>query len=149
MTHWFRRHLPTADAWLYFEIDSRGGLARHIELRGPLERPVTAASSSEWRAARRDGRLDAYEATFGSLTEILLEPDDARAAQPLTAHDFEAVWRAARAICEARSRAGGSGRRPAVAPGQLGTRATHAADACHPRGADPDPMPPSGPVSTP
>ncbi|MER6537387.1 hypothetical protein ABT215_27050 [Streptomyces sp900105755] len=104
MKHWFRRRETAADAWLYCEIGADGALERHVEFRGPLEQPVAAFSSTEWWAARQEGRLEAYEATFGILTDALAAPADADGTQPLTARAFEDVWRVARSICEARSR---------------------------------------------
>jgi hypothetical protein len=105
MAHWIRRHRAEADTWFYSEFDGDGGLTRHVELRGPLEKPVAAASLAEWRSARQDGSLEEYESKFGSLAEVFVQSADASAPESLTVEAFESVWRAARATCETRARA--------------------------------------------
>jgi hypothetical protein len=105
MAHWIRRHWAEADTWFYSEFDGDGGLTRHVELRGPLEKPVAAASLAEWRSARQDGSLEEYESKFGSLAEVFVQSADASAPESLTVEAFESVWRAARATCETRARA--------------------------------------------
>ncbi|WP_406841708.1 hypothetical protein ACICHK_42705 (plasmid) [Streptomyces sp. AHU1] len=105
MTRWFRRHWAEVDSWFYFEVDGEGMLTRHIELRGPLERPLAAASLTEWQAAELAGTLDEYALTFGTPAGLFVEASVADATESLSSDAFEAVWRTARATCQARARA--------------------------------------------
>ncbi|QNP76165.1 hypothetical protein IAG44_39925 [Streptomyces roseirectus] len=105
MRHWFRSYWAEEDTWFYFEVDADGWVTRQVELQGPLQRPVVAASSAEWEAARRAGTLADYEAAFGATAESPVHEWDAHDPQDLPAAEFETVWRAARATCRARARA--------------------------------------------
>ncbi|MFG3589475.1 hypothetical protein [Streptomyces sp. NPDC047990] len=104
MTRWFRNYWAEEDTWFYFEAGADGWITRQVELQGPLEKPVTAASSTEWEAAQQAGALADYEATFGITAEIPVHEWDPYAPQDLAADEFEAVWLAARATCQARAR---------------------------------------------
>ncbi|MEU3795929.1 hypothetical protein [Streptomyces fructofermentans] len=104
MTRWFRSHWAEAETWFYFEVEENGDLSRHVELHGPLEQPVAAASLVEWRATQRSGSLRGYESAFGAIAEVFVRPSNAGAAEPLTADAFESVWRSARAAREAHAR---------------------------------------------
>ncbi|MEV7888336.1 hypothetical protein ACWD3I_38195 [Streptomyces sp. NPDC002817] len=105
MTRWFRSYWAEEDTWFYFEVDADGWVTRQVELHGPFEKPVAAASSTEWEAARQAGTLRDYEATFGATAEAPVHAWDAHEPQDLTAKEFETVWLTARATCQARARA--------------------------------------------
>lgn len=105
MTRWFRSHWAEGDTWFYFEADADGWVTRQVELEGPPEMPIAAASLAEWEAAQRAGTLRDYEATFGSTAEIPVQEWDAHEPQDLAAEEFETVWLTARATCRERARA--------------------------------------------
>ncbi|MGF0177215.1 hypothetical protein ACQF36_44235 [Streptomyces sp. Marseille-Q5077] len=105
MTRWFRSHWAEEDIWFYFEVDADGWVTRQVELQGPLERPIAAASLTEWRAAQQAGTLADYEATFGATAEVPVHEWDIPDPQDLTIGEFETVWRTARAVCQTRARA--------------------------------------------
>ncbi|MEV6993169.1 hypothetical protein AB0N87_28885 [Streptomyces sp. NPDC093228] len=104
MTRWFRSYWAEEDTWFYFEADADGWVTRQVELQGPLESPVAAASSTEWEAARQAGTLADYEAMFGATAEVPVHEWDPHEPQELTAGEFETVWLRARATCQARAR---------------------------------------------
>ncbi|MFD4644779.1 hypothetical protein [Streptomyces sp. NPDC058441] len=104
MTRWFRSYWAEEDTWFYFEVDADGWVTRQVELQGPLERPIAAASLAEWEAAQQTGSLADYEATFGGTAEVPVPEWDAHEPQDLTVEEFEAIWRTARATCQARAR---------------------------------------------
>ncbi|MEV6020354.1 hypothetical protein [Streptomyces sp. NPDC051997] len=105
MTRWFRSYWAEEDTWFYCEVDTDGQVTRQAELRGPLEKPIAAASQIEWEAAQRAGTLTDYETTFGATAEVPVQEWEAHEPQDLTAPQFETVWRTARAACQARARA--------------------------------------------
>ncbi|CAM5693452.1 hypothetical protein ACWGKK_14590 [Streptomyces chartreusis] len=105
MTRWFRSYWAEEDTWFYVEADADGWVTRQVELQGALEKPVAAASSTEWEAAQRAGTLADYEATFGATAEVPIHEWDPHAPLDLTAGEFETVWLTARATCQARARA--------------------------------------------
>ncbi|MFE0520825.1 hypothetical protein [Streptomyces sp. NPDC058954] len=104
MTRWFRSYWAEEETWFYFEADAGGQIVRQVELQGPLQRPVAAASLAEWEAARQAGTLADYEATFGATAEVAVHEWEAHDPQDLPAAEFETVWAAARAVCRARAR---------------------------------------------
>lgn len=104
MTRWFRAYWAEEDTWFYFEADTDGWITRQVELQGPLEKPLAAASLAEADAAERAGTLGEYEAAFGFTAKIPVHEWDEHNRQDLTAAEFEAVWTPARAVCEARAR---------------------------------------------
>ncbi|MEV0623984.1 hypothetical protein AB0I81_62465 [Nonomuraea sp. NPDC050404] len=101
MTHWFRAHWAEEDIWFYFEIDAEGWVSRQIELRGPDNVPIAAASLAEWQEAYSAGRTRRYEATYGTTADIPVQEWDGHDPQPLTSSDFETVWCRARGHLEA------------------------------------------------
>lgn len=105
MTRWFRSYWAEEDTWFYLEVDAEGWVTRQVELQGPLEKPVAAASLAEWEAAQQAGTLRDYEATFGFTAEIPVHEWDAHEPQDLAVEEFETVWLTARAACQARARA--------------------------------------------
>ncbi|WP_050375626.1 hypothetical protein [Streptomyces acidiscabies] len=104
MTRWFRSYWAEDDRWFYFEVAADGWVTRQVELQGPLQKPVAAASSAEWEAAREAGTLAEYEATFGVTAESPVDEWDGYEAQDLDAGEFEAVWVTARAAYRTRAR---------------------------------------------
>ncbi len=96
MTYWFRAHWDEEDIWFYFEVDDDGWVTRQIELRGPNNTPIAAASLVEWQEAKIAGRLRQYEATYGSTAEIPVQEWDGYDPQPLTSTEFETIWHRAR-----------------------------------------------------
>ncbi|PKV82716.1 hypothetical protein [Streptomyces sp. TLI_146] len=105
MTRWFRSHWAEEDTWFYVEADADGCVTRQIELQGPLEKPIAAASLTEWEAAQQAGTLADYEATFGGTAEVPVHEWDPHDPQELTVREFEDVWLTARSACQARARA--------------------------------------------
>ncbi|MGW3425964.1 hypothetical protein [Streptomyces phaeochromogenes] len=105
MTRWLRSYWAEEETWFYFEVGADGWVSRQVELQGPLEKPVAAASLAEWQAAQQAGALADYEATFGATAEVPVHEWDAHEPQDLTAQEFETVWLTARAICRAKARA--------------------------------------------
>ncbi|MGW6357938.1 hypothetical protein ACWFR5_22905 [Streptomyces sp. NPDC055092] len=104
MRHWFRSYWTEEDTWFYFEIDADGWVARQVELQGPLEKPLAAASLAEWQAAQQAGTLADYEATFGATAENPVQEWDGHEPHALTLDEFETVWITARAACRAGAR---------------------------------------------
>ncbi|MCX5441202.1 hypothetical protein [Streptomyces sp. NBC_00063] len=104
MKHWFRSYWTEEDIWFYFEVDADGWVTRQVELQGPLEKPIAAASLAEWQAAQQAGTLASYEATFGATAEAPVHEWDGHEPHPLTHSEFETVWRAARTACRAGTR---------------------------------------------
>jgi hypothetical protein len=104
MTRWFRCYWAEEDTWFYVEADADGWVTRQVELQGPLEKPIAAASLAEEEAAQRAGTLADYEATFGATAQVPVHEWDAHDPQDLPATAFETVWRTARAACQARAR---------------------------------------------
>jgi hypothetical protein len=105
MTRWFRSSWAEEDTWFYFEADADGWVTRQVELQGPLEKPIAAASSTEWEAAQQAGTHGDYEATFGATAEVPVNEWDEHERQDLSAGEYETVWLTARATCQARARA--------------------------------------------
>lgn len=104
MTRWFRSYWAEEDRWFYFEVAADGWVARQVELQGPLQKPLVAASAAEWEAAREAGTVTEYESTFGVTAESPVGEWDGYEAQALDAGEFEAVWVTARAACRTRAR---------------------------------------------
>src|SRR4051812_18135822 len=104
MTRWFRSYWAEEDTWFYFEVDADGWVTRQVELQGPLEKPIAAASLAEWEAAQQAGTLADYGAAFGVTAEVPVHEGDAQEPQDLAAAEFETVWLTARATCQARAR---------------------------------------------
>ncbi|MFF4482921.1 hypothetical protein ACFY1A_38770 [Streptomyces sp. NPDC001520] len=105
MTRWFRSYWAEEDIWFYFEVAADGWVARQVELQGPLQEPIAAASLAEWEAAQQAGTLGDYEATFGGTAEVPVHEWEAHEPQNLTPEEFETAWRTARAACRAGARA--------------------------------------------
>ncbi|WP_427168837.1 hypothetical protein ACQF4J_47270 (plasmid) [Streptomyces sp. C1-1] len=103
MTRWCRSYWAEEDTW-FFEVDAGGWVTRQVELQGPLEKPIAAASLAEWEAAQQAGTLRDYEAAFGGTAEVAVHEWDPHDAQDLSPAEFENVWAAARAVCRARAR---------------------------------------------
>ncbi|WP_307841646.1 hypothetical protein [Streptomyces endocoffeicus] len=83
MTRWFRSYWAEEEIWFYFEVAADGWVARQVELQGPLQEPIAAASLAEWEAAQQAGTLGDYEATFGGTAEVPVQEWEAqRAAGP-------------------------------------------------------------------
>ncbi|MFJ5811690.1 hypothetical protein [Streptomyces sp. NPDC093093] len=104
MQHWFRSYWTEEDTWFYFEVDADGWVTRQVELQGPLETPIAAASLAEWQAAQEAGTLADCEPTFGATAEVPLQEWDGYEPYDLTREEFETVWLAARAACRDGSR---------------------------------------------
>ncbi|MFF5313597.1 hypothetical protein [Streptomyces massasporeus] len=91
MTRWFRSYWAEEDTWYYFEADADGWVTRQVELQGPLQKPIAAASLAEEKAAEQAGTLEGYEATFGATAEVPVHEWDAHEPQNLTTGEFETV----------------------------------------------------------
>ncbi|WP_432167978.1 hypothetical protein [Streptomyces sp. bgisy031] len=104
MRHWFRSYWAEEDTWFYFEVDADGWVARQVELQGPLDKPLAAASLAEWQAAQQAGTLAHYEAMFGATAEAPVQEWDGHKPHDLTLDEFETVWLTARAACRAGAR---------------------------------------------
>ncbi|XVQ86451.1 hypothetical protein ACQP2K_03175 [Microbispora siamensis] len=96
MTHWFRAYWDEEDTWFYFEVDAEGWVTRQVELRGPDNTPIAAASLAEWQEAQSAGHLNEYEATYGLTAETPIQEWDGYDPHPLTLTEFENVWHRAR-----------------------------------------------------
>jgi hypothetical protein len=96
MTYWFRAHWDEEDIWFYLEVDADGWVTRQVELRGPGNTPIVAASLAEWQEAQTTGHLSQYEATYGLTAAIPVQEWDGYEPQPLTSIEFENVWDQAR-----------------------------------------------------
>ncbi|MEU3901715.1 hypothetical protein [Streptomyces sp. NPDC045251] len=106
MKHWFRGYWAEEDTWFYCEVDADGWVTRQVELQGPHEKVIAAASLAEWQAAQQAGTLADYESTFGGTAEEPLHEWDGHHPHDLTLEEFEAIWLTARAACRGRSRNG-------------------------------------------
>jgi len=104
MTRWFRAYWAEEDTWFYFEVDAEGWVIRQVDLQGPLERPLSAASLAEWQAAQQSGALADYETTFGATAEVPVHEWNGHEPHAITDEEFEAIWLTARAACRARAR---------------------------------------------
>ncbi|MEV7304350.1 hypothetical protein [Streptomyces clavifer] len=104
MKHWFRSYWAEEDTWFYFEIDADGWVARQVELQGPPQTPIAAASLAEWQLAQQAGTLADYESTFGGTAEVPLQEWEGPEPYDLTLEEFEAIWLTARAACREGSR---------------------------------------------
>ncbi|MFI8280753.1 hypothetical protein ACIGBH_38870 [Streptomyces sp. NPDC085929] len=104
MKHWFRSYWTEEDTWFYFEIDADGWVTRQVELQGPHEKPIAAASLAEWQDAQQAGTLADYESMFGATAEVPLQEWDGHEPHDLTLEEFEAIWLTARAACREGSR---------------------------------------------
>ena len=102
---WFRSYWSEEDTWFYFEADAEGWVTRQIELEGPHEKPVAAASLAESEAAERAGSLADYESLFGSTAGLPVHQWEGYEPEDLTVEAFENVWLTARAACQTRDRA--------------------------------------------
>jgi hypothetical protein len=103
MTRWFRSYWAEEDIWFYFEVGDDGWVTRQVELQGPLEKPLAAASLAESEAAEGTGSLGDYEATFGTTAKAPVHEWDDHDPQYLAAAEFETVWHRARAALQTRA----------------------------------------------
>ncbi|MEU9338721.1 hypothetical protein AB0D49_37160 [Streptomyces sp. NPDC048290] len=92
------------DTWFYFEVDACGWVIRQVELEGPEQLPIAAASLAEWHGARDAGRLDEYDSRFGITAELPVSEWEGHEPEQLTFEEFEEVWGPAR--CQIASRPG-------------------------------------------
>ncbi|MFJ8769585.1 hypothetical protein [Streptomyces clavifer] len=104
MRRWFRSYWTEEDTWFYFEVDADGWVTRQVELQGPLEKPIAAASLAERQAAQTAGTLAGYEKAFGATAEVPVHEWDDHEPHDLTLEEFETVWLAARTACQAEAR---------------------------------------------
>ncbi|HVT66406.1 MAG TPA: hypothetical protein VHF26_01560 [Trebonia sp.] len=104
MVRWFRAYWAEEDTWFYFEADAGGQVTRQVELCGPLQRPIAAASLAEERAAQAAGRLVEYERVFGMTALTPVQQWEGYEPQELSADAFESVWAVAHATCRMRAR---------------------------------------------
>ena len=96
MTTWIRCYWDEEDIWFYFEVDDVGQVTRQIELEGPEQVPLAAASLAEWSGAQATGRLGDYESVFGFTAQIPISEWEGHSPESLTATAFEHAWAAAR-----------------------------------------------------
>ncbi|MEW2632866.1 hypothetical protein AB0903_14715 [Streptomyces sp. NPDC048389] len=96
MMTWIRCYWDEEDVWFYFEVDDAGQVTRQIELQGPRQTPVAAASLAEWLGAQATGQLADYESEFGLTAQIPISEWEGHSPEALTATAFEHAWAAAR-----------------------------------------------------
>ncbi|GAA4102921.1 hypothetical protein [Nonomuraea soli] len=98
MTSWFRAYWDEEDIWFYIEAGDDGWVTRQIEFQGPEQRPLAAASLTEWQAAFESGKFGSYEATYGRTAELPVHEWEGHDPQPLTLIEFDDAWAKARRI---------------------------------------------------
>jgi hypothetical protein len=92
-----------------FEFDDDGVVLRQIELVGPSERPIVAASLVEWWEAQGGmagpvtGDTLAYEARYGGTAEGSRDSWANYPGEEISRPQFEAAWRSARAYLESQA----------------------------------------------
>jgi hypothetical protein len=100
MTRWIRYYWADYDTWSYIEFSDDGWALRHVELQGPQQRPVTAATLNEVLHVRDHGNIAdmrAYERKYGVLAD-----GDVRGwrksdeVTEITKAEFEQAWAPAR-----------------------------------------------------
>ncbi|OLF07827.1 hypothetical protein BLA60_26280 [Actinophytocola xinjiangensis] len=99
-----RCHWGEEDIWFHFELDPDGWVTRQIELQGPAETPIAAASLDEELRARDAGTLTEYENTYGLTSEKPLDPADLPDPEPIPPDEFERLWQHARTTLESRQK---------------------------------------------
>ncbi|MFD9725934.1 hypothetical protein [Streptomyces sp. NPDC059072] len=104
MRHWFRSYWTEEDTWFYFEVDTDGWVTRQVDLQGPFEQPIAAASLAERQAAQAAGTLADSEKEFGATAELPVQDWDGHEPHDLTIEEFETAWLAARIACQAGAR---------------------------------------------
>ncbi|MFE7077066.1 hypothetical protein ACFU96_43970 [Streptomyces sp. NPDC057620] len=104
MRHWFRSYWAEEHTWFYFEVDADGWVNRQVELQGPRQEPLAAASLVEWQAAQAAGTLADYERVFGATADVPVQEWEGHEPHDLTAEEFETVWLTARTACQAGAR---------------------------------------------
>ncbi|CAM5445224.1 MULTISPECIES: hypothetical protein [Streptomyces] len=104
MTTWVRCLWDEEDVWFYFELDADGYVTRQVELQGPGNKALAAASLAEWEQARREGRSAQYENVYGLTAEPAISEWEGHDPQSLSADEFEIVWSAARDELQDRQR---------------------------------------------
>ncbi|MCM2578711.1 hypothetical protein [Streptomyces meridianus] len=101
-TAWFRCYWAEEDVWFFFAVDARGDVIRQIELQGPEQRAIAAASLPEWQKAFDAGGVGDYENRFGATAQAPVSEWEGHQPELLDAKSFEDVWEAARRELTAR-----------------------------------------------
>jgi hypothetical protein len=96
MTYWFRAYWDEEDIWFYIEAGDDGWVTRQIEFQGPDQRPIAAASLTEWQAAFETGGVGRYETAYGRTAELPVHEWEGHDPHPLTLIEFEDAWARAR-----------------------------------------------------
>lgn len=104
MTKWVRCFWSEESVWFYFELDVDGNVTRQVEIRGPGDDILAAASLGEWQDAHAAGELAGYEAVYGRTAELPFSEWEGHNPEWLTGEDFESVWASARRRIQARHR---------------------------------------------
>ncbi|MBL8777535.1 MAG: hypothetical protein JNK12_16455 [Acidimicrobiales bacterium] len=100
---WEEGDVEGAPMVFLFEMNVEGNVLRQVELAGPDQTPIAAASAAEWWEAQGWVRQAAtpatiaYEQRFGGLAEGSLHewgPD--YPGQQVSSDEFERAWTAAR-----------------------------------------------------
>ncbi|MFI7100856.1 hypothetical protein ACIBK8_15975 [Streptomyces sp. NPDC050161] len=90
MTTWFRSCWDEEDIWFYFEVGGDGWVRRQIELRGAEPQCAAAAWDTD------------SDSQYGVTAESPVSEWKGYVPEPLTAEQFESVWRTARRQLAAR-----------------------------------------------
>ncbi|MFI6764154.1 hypothetical protein [Streptomyces sp. NPDC050355] len=69
MMCWMRCYWKEEDTWFFFEVDAEGWVTQQVELHGPEQTPLAAASLREWQRAWDAGTLADYEKEYGLTVE--------------------------------------------------------------------------------
>ncbi|WP_327235267.1 hypothetical protein OG349_16185 [Streptomyces sp. NBC_01317] len=84
VSRWFRSWWEEEDTWFYFEVGGDGWVSRQVELEGPAQRPVAAASAGD------------DDARYGFTAELPVTEWEGHVEVPMNLQEFEEVWNAAR-----------------------------------------------------
>jgi hypothetical protein len=100
VTLWLRYYFDEDDTLTYYEFGEDGYAQRQVDLQGPEQRPVTAATLEEVLHARDHGGFEAvvaYERRYGVLAEGDLDGwRDVDHVVEISAAEFEQAWEPAR-----------------------------------------------------
>ncbi len=93
---WMRFYFDEDDVWYYFEVGPDGDVHRQVEVQGATGVPITAASWDELAPLADVAAVQTYEATYGMLAQVPIEPDILASLDTITLTEFEQHWSSAR-----------------------------------------------------
>lgn len=104
VTRWVRWYWDQEDLWFWLEVDAEGWVTRQVELQGPQQTPIAAPSLTEWFHELEAGRIQQYQATYGTLVEQPFSDYELAKCDVVTGEEFEQVWTRARRTVEGSDR---------------------------------------------